>query len=344
MTCERVRMAEENVATSGSVKLDAWKQLGGLLFEAFPEQPLEVLQQRLLETSASLKDDRGGPLVLIAGVLAQAMERATTQMQRRLDSRAEAMRDLLFTLLDHLESVHAGAGNFARLAQIRKHFEAGWPEDPGMVQQMLAACLSSLKREFEEKQDATEVRTAALHARVKLLEQSTTAGSASNTDKKGPGPALVVIDPCTGLPAKAEAEAALQRAIGGPAQTYVAVFYVQRLSRINARFGEDIGNEILLFCSQHIATSLSRSNDLLFRWSGPAFVAILEREESPVAVLGEVRRVAAAPLNRFFETSSRTVYLPIRLSAEVIPAANQTYSSVADQIRHWILQASTTID
>jgi len=112
------------------------------------------------------------------------------------------------------------------------------------------------------------------------------------------------------------------------------------MSLINARFGEEIGNEILLYCSQHIATSLIRPTDSLFRWAGPLFVAILEREESAPAVAGEVRRVVSAPLSRFFDNSSRTMYLPIRLTAETLPAANQEYETLAGQISHFVLSSS----
>jgi GGDEF domain-containing protein len=321
--------------------LDAWKQLGCMLFEASLDQPLQVLQRRLQETNAAGKDDPGGARVVIdAGSLARAIDRYTTQAQRRVDTRTELLLGWFLALMDHLEKVHAGARDFAQLAQIRKCFDAGYPEEPEQVQELLAGCLSSLKRDFVEKQEAAETLAAALRDRVKLLEQSpsTTAVPAL---AEGSRLAAPVVDPCTGLPAKAEADAALRRAAGG-AQIYAAVFYVERISLINARFGEDLGNEIILFCSQHIASCLTRPNDLLFRWMGPAFVAILEREEGPLAVAREVRVVSARPLSRFFETPSRTVYLPIRLSAETIPMANQTYAAAADQIRNFILQASRT--
>ena len=126
----------------------------------------------------------------------------------------------------------------------------------------------------------------------------------------------------------------------GGSQVHVAVFYVHRMNLITSRFGENIGNEILLFCSQHIATSLVRLSDNMFRWSGPAFVAILLRKESPAVVADEVLRVVSSPLSKFFDISSRTMYLPVKLSGEVIPAGNQTYAAVVDKIGQFILRAS----
>lgn len=309
-------MADERPATPSSTRLEAWKQLGGVLFEVSPEQPLEVLQQRLRETGTAPKEGSGGPHVLVdAAVLAQAIERHAAQLRGCADSRIETMRGLLLALLAHLEGVHTRAGDCAQLAQIRDRL-AACPQELELVPEMLSRCLSSLSNDF------AEASSPVLAAR-----KGTASGAVS--------------DPCTGLPLKAEAEAALQRAVGSP-QIYVAVFYVHRMHLINARFGENIGNEILLYCSQHLATSLVRPSDLLFRWMGPAFVAILDRPESPVVVAAEVRRAVSTPLSRFFDNASRTMYLPVKLSAETIAASSLDPCAVTGQVAQFIHHASRT--
>jgi GGDEF domain-containing protein len=123
-------------------------------------------------------------------------------------------------------------------------------------------------------------------------------------------------------------------------KSYAAVFYLHRMALINARFGEAIGNQVLLFCSQHLATTVTRANDSLFRWSGPAFVAILERQESEMAVSVEVQRLISAPISRFFETSTRSVYLPVKVTAEVIPLFHSNFAEVTDRLERFILTAS----
>src|SRR4051794_35335666 len=107
----------------------------------------------------------------------------------------------------------------------------------------------------------------------------------------------------------------------------------------NARFGEAVGKQVLLNCSQHIASRLSAPNDLLFRWTGPAFVAMMERAEIE-SITGEVQRIASIPLNRFFETASRTVYLPMKLSGEMISTPGRGWAEVSDQLERFILKAS----
>jgi GGDEF domain-containing protein len=152
------------------------------------------------------------------------------------------------------------------------------------------------------------------------------------------------VDPCTGLAKRPEAEAAMQRALdagpGSETNSYAAVFYIHRMALTNARFGEAIGNQVVLFCSQQLATGVTRANDSLFRWSGPAFVAILERAESESAVNSEIQRLISSPFSRFFETSSRSVYLPMKITGKVIPLFDTNFAEVSGQLDNFILTAS----
>src|SRR5262249_53610601 len=155
-------------------------------------------------------------------------------------------------------------------------------------------------------------------------EQSTSAAAVESARPAGSN-----IDACTGLPKRAAAEAAIQEIAGVGSNAYVAVFYLHRMALTNARFGEAIGNQVIQYCSPHVAATLTKAKDALFRWSGPAFVAILEREESLPAASSEIQRIVAAPLSRFFETPSRSVFLPIKLSADTISASNSSYAEIA---------------
>lgn len=330
-------MVDERIVASGAETPDAWKQISCLLFDTSAGPSLPAIQERLQETSSARQADSASPQVLIdAAALAHSIDRYSRQLQQQVSMEREASRGLLSALLDHLEYVHTDAVEVAQLAQVRSHLETGHPEDPEQRRQLLMECLASLRQGYQDRERANDALLASHRDRIQRLEPSGPLSSSS----AGVAPAQAVVsDPCTGLPAKSEAEAALQR-VAGNSQSYIAVFYVHRMSLINARFGEEIGNEILVYCSQHIATTLIRPKDLLFRWSGPVFVAILERDESAPAVAGEVRRVVSAPLSRFFDNSSRTMYLPIRLTAETFAAANQEYASLAEQISHFILCSS----
>ena len=335
-------MVDKPIAAPSTGTCESWKQSGYMLLDTPAELSLEALRERLMQANLASQDAApGGTKVLIdATALAQIIERYSRPLQQRAGVEQEASPGLLATFMDHLECVHTEAVEAAQIAQIRSYLEAGHPEDPEQRRQLLIECLASLRQGFQDRESAresaNETLIASLRDRIQSLEES---GSLASPAAAAAPVQAVVSDPSTGLPAKSEAEAALRR-VAGASQSYIAVFYVHRMSLINARFGEEIGNEILLYCSQHIATNLIRPADLLFRWSGPVFVAILEREESASAVAGEVRRVVSAPLSRFFDNSSRTMYLPIRLTAETFPAMNQDYTTVAGQIAHFVLCSS----
>jgi GGDEF domain-containing protein len=239
-------------------------------------------------------------------------------------------------LLEHLERVHADPASHATIAQLRQAL--GVALQTGKVSeirpQMTAVLTDLFQRAEAQRRRALEL-TDKLRDRIALLEHSLPAVGRPTASE---APA---VDACTGLPVRGEAELALRQAIEGGAarQRYAVIFYLHRMALINARFGESIGNQVILFSSQHIATTVTRATDLLFRWTGPAFLAIVERAESPLAVSAEVQRLISGPLSRFFETPSRSVYLPIKITAEVIRLFETNYAEVEERIQRFLLNA-----
>ncbi len=145
-------------------------------------------------------------------------------------------------------------------------------------------------------------------------------------------------DPCTGLPKRQEAEAALAQAIGQ--KRYGVVFYLHRMPLTISRFGDAIGDQVAIFCSQHVASVMAGPGDALFRWSGPVFLAILDRKEATPAVIAEVQKVTSASFSRIFETPARSVYLPVKITADVIALFDTTQADVTQKIEGFIQKAS----
>ena len=209
------------------------------------------------------------------------------------------------------------------------------------AKEKLANYLESLGKDGEASRKQSEELANGLQDRVTILEQSAAmAGSGPLAPVHSSGSSL---DACTGLPDRTEAEAAIRSALGADGKTYVASFYLHRMNLANARFGKAIGDhQVIVFCSQHLST-LINSTDSLYRWTGPAFVAILQRQESAVKVSGEIQRIVSTPLSRFFETASRTVYLPVKMTGDVFETRHQTYAKLTDQIEKFILSASGAV-
>jgi len=278
-----------------------------MALEALAKGPVEfsaeernVFAGRLRGGLAALDDHAETSQILItAGSMAQAIEQYNGQTQRQFNRLVDQFRELSRVLLDR----------------------AGLPTG---LQQSIESALALKELPALEIQLTQSLETART---VPRAEGIAFPGDARDSGAHAP------TDSCTGLPTRLDAEAAIRRAISSGTPAFVAAFYVHRMHLINGRFGDAIGNQVLLFCSQHIANHLSGTNDALFRWRGPGFVAVIERNESPLAIASEVQRFSSMPLSRFFETPSRTVYLPIKLTAEVFPTAGKNGEEVIEQVQ-----------
>ena len=82
--------------------------------------------------------------------------------------------------------------------------------------------------------------------------------------------------------------------------------------------GQKVGNDVLLHFSEWVAKRL-RPEDRLFRWSGPALLALLPRVNRIEIVREEMARVMDAPFEYTVQTSSRGVLLPVTARWSVFP-------------------------
>lgn len=153
---------------------------------------------------------------------------------------------------------------------------AGRADDVHTIKSQLADCLSSILEEVERRQGL-------------------------------PNPSL---DPVTGLPARARAEDAILNACSAYPNACVGVLAIDRLNTLNLKFGNQAGDKIL----QHYAETLRHqlpSGYQVFRWSGPAMVALLLRPERIEQVRREFGRLVDTRYEHVVDTPSRVVHLPI---------------------------------
>ena len=143
----------------------------------------------------------------------------------------------------------------------------------------------------------------------------------TSRERVGSVAAAVDLDSATGLPSKKEAMKALQAAADLPRNKFLAIAVVSRVQAVNARFGYAIGDHVLAAFAEHFRGNLGAS-DHVFRWHGPALVALLERECPLEAVRTEIRRFAEVKLEKTVEVGARTVMLPISATWTIIPVAS----------------------
>jgi diguanylate cyclase (GGDEF)-like protein len=132
-----------------------------------------------------------------------------------------------------------------------------------------------------------------------------------------------LVDRLTGLPNREAAEAAILALETNSRNKHLAAFYIQNMRQLNVRFGDRICDELLCLITQRIANTLLRPSDQIFRWRGPAFVAILEREESFSYVNHDLKRFVEHPFQFEFRSGSLLVF--ISLAAELVGA--ESYSA-----------------
>jgi diguanylate cyclase (GGDEF)-like protein len=121
-------------------------------------------------------------------------------------------------------------------------------------------------------------------------------------------------DPMTGLPGRAAAEQSIANTIAEGLDFAVALFMVDRVESINARFGRTVGDQMIRTMAQRLAQSASQPNSLL-RWSGPAFLQVLKVGPDFSAVEQQVKKMALTRVQMNIETDGGSQMLAISCSS-----------------------------
>lgn len=172
----------------------------------------------------------------------------------------------------------------------------------------LEECLQSLR-------DQTRRQREEMSQLLVQLQQQIEAAQRENDQDVLLAPE---IDRVSGLEGRESAERAIAAAMerGGP--SYAALFVVDRLHLINAQFGYSTGDRILREFCEHLRSSLL-PEDQLFRWTGPAFLAVIERSEEPSEVETVIQRIAGGQLEAAVQIGNGCVRLPIVRTSLLLP-------------------------
>lgn len=187
---------------------------------------------------------------------------------------------------------------------------------------------------LQQLRDQTlRAREKMAEALAKLREQLEIAQGVRSSKET---PAAAVPDTLTGLEARGCAERALAAALDAGLHAYAVLFVVDRLHLINARYGYSTGDQILRVVCDHLASGVS-PGDRLFRWTGPAFVALLERVESRAEVEQEINRIGATRLKVTVQIGNGSVSLPIPTLSLLVPLTDvKTFPDLARRMDAFI--------
>jgi diguanylate cyclase (GGDEF)-like protein len=310
----------------------ALRQVVALLIEKIGESAVEGNKEELAAFRDEIKqfgdgfspDTKPENLLTVAGMAAQALtaynKRVTWLMERQSNEVQTIVRMLQQTLLGITgENTRSGQ----QLRQIEHELEkSGAIKDLSTLKIHLSECLNSLHEETLKQKSEAESTIQKL--RIEIESSQSRASNATGGE----------LDTITGLPRRNDAISAIQQAIDGGKRQYAVVMVVDRVQLINARFGHKAGDNMLRTFKRHIEKQVQRS-DRLFRWTGPAIVAILERAAQTAEVRLEVKRMLDGRLEETYAADGRSVLLPITATWSAIPLTSSAEAADA-QIQTFI--------
>jgi GGDEF domain-containing protein len=248
----------------------------------------------------------------LAGVkLAESIDRYSRSLEKSVLEERTELRSIIAMLSQTLtEITRSSQKAAAALRSVERDLSAASElTDLRAVRGKLAESLKVVCEQAAVQQEQAASTEAQLGVRVRISESDPSSYRACS---------LTYNDAITGLPSLEGAQERIIGLIEGGRRAWLALFFVERLTAVNQRFGFAAGDQMILLFSQHIAQQL-RPTDQLFRWRGPLFVAILERTEAPIAIGAEVRRIATSHFDYSVTIGTREIMVPISATFSVLP-------------------------
>ena len=259
-------------------------------------------REKMKEASDALIDTiNPADLLVRAGWVLNELEQHTRRGDRIHRLQNTELQNMVKMMASALSNISATSKvNISKLSDIAKNVGvASELNDVRLIKSKLSECLIDIQEEAKRQQ--TEIAETIQELREgldRVREDPALGGHATSADT------------VTGLPCRPDAEAAIAEAARSTAISFVAVMVLERLQILNARFGREAGDEILAAYSQMVKKSLT-PQDQLFRWGGPALVAVLPRQRSLPLVRSEFTHIMETRLEHTIQTPSRSVLIPV---------------------------------
>ena len=287
---------------------DAFERMSHLLLQAIgrhavdgDENARNTFQSVIEELEKDVTDDASpGNVLITTSAVVKAMENYNRRNSARTQVRQAELQSMVGMLTQAMSQIsNASETSITRLQELQHLIEgAAMVENISTLKTRLSECLQSIRSESKRQLGESERLVAELQTGLKKSQARQLETPAAGSD------------PIAGLPQRLEAEAALEAACGDDSHTYAALFLVERIESIKARFGRDIGEQVEVRFYQRVVTGL-RVNDRFFRWSKSAFLVLLQRDESGEHVRREITAILSRPFDQTFELTGRSVVLPI---------------------------------
>lgn len=247
-------------------------------------------------------------VLVVAGAVAKTLENYNQRTTRFIRMQSAELQGMLAMLTETVAAISAGSERtITRLQSIEKQLErASMLEDIRALKSKLSECLLAVREEARQQREETARTIAELRNEIKRAQQRQNAIAHPRRSEAAQDLG------------RAEAEAALARAIEQRLHAYAAIFVLERYDLISGRFGPNAAEQLAGFFRHHLAQGIL-SSDAVFRWSHSSFLVLMEHTGSLDEVRAEVHRVASMRLEWTLQIGTRTVLLPVSSRWMVIP-------------------------
>ncbi len=280
--------------------------------ESDPED-LKQFQQRLsaIADSLSLHSSSDDLLVGIGQTL-HALEEYNRRAATIFKVQVEELHGMLSAMTATVRFITSSSeSSVKRLSFIESKLQRATSlEDTRQVKACLEDCLALVRSEALRLQTETRSKVNALQSDVERLSNRLKMAATEDSD-----------DTVTGLPGRASAEAAITAKMAVGKEFLVALVMLDRLASINGRYGHIVGDDILVTGAQILAQKLSGVT--LYRWSGPAFVAVFEPSLNMAQAEMRAAQAAAMRLEKNIEADNRSVLIVVTASYNLQRVSNK---------------------
>jgi GGDEF domain-containing protein len=259
-------------------------------FQRFRDQIGELRQEMASDTTVESLMSHAGKVVQVVGDYAR-------ETNGLLNGQLAEMHNMIATL------VHAPTGPNGN-------------DGPEGTPVSAMQSVSILKARLQESLDSVLEEAAQTKA-----EPGGVAQALKPEVLRKPGPAHGSdLDPITELPCEAAARTQFLAALHSGETRHVAVFVLESAQRINLRFGRATGDDVVRELKRYVASQL-QPGDCMFRWPGPAIVALLSTTEPFDKVRARMKRFLDKSIERDFDVNGRSVLISLTIAWSVYPVS-----------------------
>jgi GGDEF domain-containing protein len=249
------------------------------------KEDYDYLRSELTYLEQGLGEKTNEPELLIAvGQVLKTLETYNRRTAGRLRAQFAELQGIISTLSGAVgKMVSASDVSLGKLKGIQSEITgADQIEDLKRLKTHLSACLETIGQEVESHRYNSSSSLTALTAGLQEFESRVARVQTQ-----------VATDPVTGLPMRGEAETVLAKNAELSTKSVAVIFAIKRLKQVNIRFGYASGDGMLERLATYLGSAATPA-DGLYRWNGPALLAIFSRDFPFDRIRDDVRKLVTA--------------------------------------------------